>query len=139
MGPVGKGPAGRVPAPTDRQQIGRAGEDAVARWYEAHGYRIVARNWRAPAGERTRGDGTAGEIDLIAANAKAVVFCEVKTRTSDRFGSPADAVTRLKQMGIRRLAARWLGLSSGELRSRVVRFDVASVVGADVDVIEAAF
>jgi len=69
------------------------------------------------------------------------VFCEVKTRTSDRFGLPAEAVTAAKQRRLRTLAARFLaehplgvGAAAGS-----IRFDVVAVTGSAVDVIEAAF
>ncbi|MDZ7733790.1 MAG: YraN family protein [Acidimicrobiia bacterium] len=68
---------------------------------------------------------------------RLVVFCEVKTRSSLAFGSPAEAVTDAKQRRIRGLAASWLRESG--VRPRQLRFDVASVVGRDLDVIEAAF
>ena len=75
-----------------------------------------------------------------------MVICEVKTRTSDRFGSPIEAVTPAKVRRLRRLAAEWLAQdrSTGEgRRSLDVRFDVASVTFSRgqllVDVVEGAF
>lgn len=100
----------------------------MAGWYAARGYEIVDRNWRA---------GRIGEIDLVAARADSIVFCEVKTRTSSRFGSPAEAVTPDKQRRIRRLAALWLAQGRG--RGCTIRFDVATVIGESIEVIENAF
>jgi putative endonuclease len=102
----------------------------AAAWYVDHGYRVVARNWRSRQ----------GEIDLIVARDGVLVFCEVKTRSGSRFGQPFEAVTRTKQLRLRRLAAEYL-----RTRPRTagppaeVRFDVASVGGGRVDVIEGAF
>ena len=107
--------------------LGRSGEERVADWYLGHGYEVVARNWRCPG----------GELDIVVARGRMVVFCEVKTRTSDRFGTPLESVTRAKQARIRRLAARWLAQAS--LPRRTVRFDVASVMGGAIEVIEGAF
>ncbi len=115
-----------------RRATGIAGEDAVAKWYEAHGYSILARNWRVRE----------GEIDVIARDARTIVFCEVKTRRGDAFGIPFEAVTARKQQRLRQLARRWL--SDSDVRAPVLRFDVASVMpggtGAwEVDVLEGAF
>ena len=67
------------------------------------------------------------------------MFWEVKTRRSDVFGAPVEAVTRDKQMRIRRLAARWLE-DGAPGRAKDIRFDVASVRGPrDVEVVEGAF
>jgi putative endonuclease len=110
-----------------RRALGAHGEDLAARWYDEHGYVVVARNWRCRD----------GELDLIAAKGSTLVFCEVKTRSSSAYGSPAAAVTPDKQARIRRLAMRWLADSG--VRSRSLRFDVACVIGRDVTVIEAAF
>jgi putative endonuclease len=114
-----------------RRIVGDAGEDAVAAWYEAAGYSIVARNWRVRE----------GEIDVIARLGGVLVFCEAKTRRGERFGTPAEAVTARKQARIRELAAQWL--AAHHVRADVLRFDVASVRpdgrGWIVDVIEAAF
>lgn len=99
----------------------------MAAWYERNGYRVVDRNWRCRD----------GELDLVARLGALVVFCEVKTRTSDAFGLPAEAVTRAKQRRIRALAARWLQDSPSPAAE--IRFDVASVMGEEVEVIQAAF
>jgi len=115
-----------------RRALGAAGEEAVAQWYVAAGYSVLARNWRVRA----------GEIDLVARLGPTIVFCEVKTRRGDGFGSPAEAVTFRKQARLRKLAVQWL--ADQHERADVLRFDVASVVpGArgtwTVDVFEAAF
>ena len=102
----------------------------MAAWYEAQGYEVVARNWRSRQ----------GEIDLIARRSGVLVICEVKTRTSRAFGEPFEAVTRTKQLRLRRLAAEYLRQRSGSPgRPAEVRFDVASVSGGKIDVIEGAF
>jgi putative endonuclease len=110
-----------------RRELGRTGENAVAAWYEANGYVIVERNWRRRE----------GELDLIVRKGRSYVFCEVKTRTSDAFGAPQEAVGRLKQTRIRHLAAQWL--SEATVRAVAIRFDVASVLGGTVEVLEGAF
>jgi len=111
--------------------LGSAGERAVADWYQQRGYEVLDQNWRRRS----------GELDLVLRHTHTIVFCEVKTRRSDAFGTPAEAVTRDKQRRIRALATQWLEehpSTRGELR-----FDVAAVmVGANsptIDVIEAAF
>jgi putative endonuclease len=111
-----------------RQDLGKSGEDAVAAWYEGQGYQVVVRNWRCRE----------GELDLVVRRGRVYVFCEVKTRTSDAFGAPQEAVTRAKQTRIRHLAARWL--NEGAPVSAVgIRFDVASVLAGRVEVLEGAF
>ena len=113
------------------QSFGAWGEDLVAEWYVKRGYDIVARNWRCRQ----------GEIDIIAIRDLVLVICEVKTRATADFGSPALAVDANKQQRLRRLAAHWL---SENPTTRVsVRFDVAAVVGpkedVSLEVIESAF
>ena len=112
-----------------RQAHGAFGEAQAARWYEARGYRVLDRNWRA---------GRTGEIDLVLGADGIVVFCEVKARSSSAFGEPFEAVTPAKRARIRRVAAAWLGAHPAGA-GRDVRFDVASVRAGKVDVIEAAF
>ena len=66
-----------------------------------------------------------------------LVVCEVKTRSSVAFGHPAEAVDWRKQARLRRLAAAFL--AQNEVRPAEVRFDVASVIAGEVEIIEAAF
>ena len=110
-----------------RRALGARGEELAARWYAERGYEVVARNWRCRH----------GEIDIVAARGPVLVVCEVKTRSSDAFGTPAAAVTPAKQRRLRRLALTWLEVHS--VRGRQLRFDVAAVVGETVTVIEGAF
>jgi putative endonuclease len=110
-----------------RQELAVYGEETVAEWYRSAGFEVVARNWRCPQ----------GELDLVVRSGDLVVICEVKTRSSTVFGAPVEAVTRAKQARVRRAAARWL--EAGSHNAGVVRFDVASVLGDVVEVVEGAF
>ena len=98
-----------------RARLGRAVEWAVADLYRDDGF-TTELNFRAGR----------IEIDVVARRPGLVVFVEVKARTSDRFGSPAEAVNGMKQMRIRRAAAAWLA----ERRPGPVdvRFDVVSAI-----------
>ena len=69
---------------------------------------------------------------------RVYVFCEVKARTTDAFGAPVEAITRAKQTKVRRLAARWIE-EAAPLRPREIRFDVVSVLGGDIEILEGAF
>jgi putative endonuclease len=110
-----------------RQTLGRAGEDRAAAWYVSRGYEVVARNWRSRL----------GEIDLICARDNLLVFCEVKARSTDSHGVPAEAVTRTKQVRLRRLAAEFLHHRTCGCHD--VRFDVVAILGSALNVIEGAF
>jgi putative endonuclease len=125
---VTDGPA-RGPGP--QRALGRAGEDIATGWYEDHGYEVLERNWRRRE----------GEVDLIVRKGRTVAFCEVKTRTSDAFGTGAESVLPAKQRRIRRLASRWLAeLTPATGRALVdLRFDVVCITAGEVDVIEDAF
>lgn len=97
---------------------------------------MLARNWRCAH----------GEIDLVLGRPGLVVFCEVKARATSWFGGGVAAVDGRKQRRLRRLAAAWLADARGDagegrpgLPPVEVRFDVAEVVGARLQVIEAAF
>ena len=111
----------------DPKKLGADGEAAVARWYIERGFTVLERNWRC----------SSGELDLILCKGHDVVICEVKTRSSDRYGSPFDAVGPAKQRKLRQLAAQWLR-DAAPFRPTGLRFDVAGVVSRRITVIESA-
>jgi putative endonuclease len=105
---------------------GQFGEDLTARHYVAAGFELLARNWRCPL----------GELDLVVGRGPLTVFCEVKTRRSDAYGPPAAAITPAKQRRICLLAFEWLRVHD---RHGPIRFDVAAIIGSQLDLIEHAF
>jgi putative endonuclease len=128
-------PPARGPSePPDRRRIelGAAGEDLAVAWYEAHGYEVLARNWRTRS----------GELDLVLSHGRSVVFSEVKTRRGDGFGAPVEAVSATKRRRLRVLAALWIEERATPWAE--IRFDVVSVLWPhggvpEIDVIEDAF
>ena len=116
---------------------GKWAEDLVSRWYEQHGYVIVARNWRCKR----------GELDVVAHRDGVLVVCEVKARASNAFGTPAEAVTPAKQLKVRRATADFrasMRVSSDPFAPlvntvRSVRFDVACVLGTQLEMLEDIF
>jgi putative endonuclease len=99
-----------------RPGLGRRGEDLAVSVFQRLGFEIVQRNYRCKH----------GEIDLISRRGRVLVFCEVKTRRTDVWGLPAEAVDRRKQSRLRLLAALWLAERAvGRVE---VRFDVVSVI-----------
>ncbi|MDI1459465.1 YraN family protein [Catellatospora sp. KI3] len=98
-----------------RQALGAWGERLAAAHLVAAGMVVLDRNWR----------GAGGEIDIIARDGNALVFCEVKTRRGTVYGTPAEAVGWAKVRKLRHLATQWLAVSG--IRPSEVRFDVVSV------------
>ena len=125
---------GLRPVPTSRA-VGQRGEHLAAAWYEASGYTVLATNWSCRE----------GEVDIVARLGRSTVFCEVKSRSSLAYGAPAEAVGFAKQARLRRLAARWFEQEAttfaqhGRWAGGPVRFDVACVLGDDIEVLEGAF
>jgi putative endonuclease len=99
-----------------RQDLAREGEAAAREYLERRGVRILVRNFACAA----------GEIDLIGRHGDALVFIEVKTRTSNAFGPPHLAVHRRKQRQIAR-AAQWF-LAQQRMPEVLCRFDVLAVL-----------
>lgn len=97
------------------KNVGNAGEEFAARILEDSGYTIVEKNYRTKV----------GEIDIIAIRDGILHFIEVKTRTEDDFGCPADAVDENKQSTIRRSAQIYLSRRRAMWRS--VSMDVIEV------------
>jgi putative endonuclease len=106
---------------------GRWGEDRAATHYRRLGYEVLARNWRC----------THGEMDLILKDGDLIVFCEVKTRRTDAYGSGFWAVDHRKQARLRRIATAWL--SANGQRGASIRFDVVAITGVQIEVRAGAF
>ena len=100
-----------------RAELGALGEQLAADYLRERGLVVLERNWRCRF----------GELDVVAADisSRTVVFVEVKTRTSERFGGLAQAVTAEKVRRLRRLAGLWLARQDD--RWAAIRIDVISV------------
>ncbi len=96
--------------------LGREGEQAAVEYLKGCGFRILDRNWRCAE----------GEIDIVAVDRRTFVVCEVKTRAGTRFGTPLDAVGRVKQRRLRRLAVQWLNAHG--IRFDQIRIDVLGLL-----------
>lgn len=100
---------------TDKQELGKDGEDVSCIYLEQIGYRIIERNFTCRQ----------GEIDIIAKDKDEYVFIEVKTRSSLNFGRPKDAVNEPKQKHIYQSTKFYLYLHN--LNNAFIRFDVIEV------------
>jgi putative endonuclease len=105
----------------------RWGEDRAASWYSHNGYTVIARNWTM------RG----GELDVVARRGHLIVVCEVKTRANNNYGSPLEAMTPTKQARVQRAGFAFVRALNEKGLS--VRFDVAAIVGTQLEIIENAF
>lgn len=97
------------------RRLGQAGEEAARGFLTQAGLTVIASGFRSRF----------GEIDLIARDGPAFVFIEVKTRTEDRFGRPAEAVTWAKRARLVRTASIFLARSGAT--DEPCRFDVVEV------------
>lgn len=101
---------------TARLALGRYGEDLAARHLTEAGLVLLDRNWRCDL----------GEIDLVLRDGRVLVICEVKTRSSNAYGSPLEAVTAVKLQRLRRLGACWM--RERRVRAEDVRIDMVGVL-----------
>ncbi len=98
--------------------LGRRGEDMAHRLLQAEGCFVVARNYRTPS--------STGEIDIIAVDGAALVFVEVKTRSTEEYGSPDSAVDTEKRRKLLRASEHYLRRREGS--AVPVRCDFVNVV-----------
>lgn len=105
--------------------LGDYGEALAARYLTDAGFVVLDRNWRCQR----------GEIDIVAIEGVHLVVCEVKTRSSESFGMPFEAVGRHKALRLRVLAGLWVEHRSGQVpwpgaRRGVgaLRLDVVSIL-----------
>ena len=106
------------------RELGRLGEEYASLWLQNQGWRIVTRNWHCRY----------GELDIIALDPSPnLVFIEVKTRRSTRYGPPCEAVGPAKQQRCRRAAVQWLIEHDRDplIRHQGTRFDVVTLTIGD--------
>ena len=113
-----------APGTDPRRALSERGERLAAAHLQRAGYEVLARNWRCRY----------GELDIVAADRRALVFCEVKTRVAGGRSGPAtalDAIGTRKRRRLRMLAREWLAGGAGSRPGRdELRFDA---IGVTVD------
>lgn len=102
------------------KMTGACGEDVACSFLKKKKYKIIERNFRCPF----------GEIDIIAKDGIDMVFVEVKTRASEKYGTPAQAVTYYKKQNIVKTAQFYLMKNPTEMN---IRFDIIEVYGKFAD------
>lgn len=98
------------------QTLGILGEELAFHYLRRRGYKVLLRNYESPL----------GEIDLIAKEKGALVFVEVKTRSSDAMGAPSESVTAFKRHQIVKTAQYYMKRYG--IHEVPCRFDVVSVM-----------
>jgi putative endonuclease len=115
----------------NRADLGRAGEKAAADLLRKRGYEIIGAGFLARR----------GEIDLVCRRGNVLVVVEVKTRTSDAFGTPLEAVGSRKRRAIMSAAAEYRALSEwrGPIRYALVGLTVRPDGGFNAELVEDPF
>jgi len=115
----------------NRAELGRAGEKAAADLLRKRGYESVGAGFLARR----------GEIDLVCRRGNVLVVVEVKTRTSDAFGTPLEAVGSRKRRALMSSAAEYRALSEwrGPIRYALIGLTVRSDGGFDAELVEDPF
>jgi putative endonuclease len=106
---------------TERRRYGNEAEETAVRYLEGQGYRVLARNYTCRW----------GELDIVAERGEVVAFVEVRMRSTAVWGDPSLTVSRAKQRRVVKTALYFL--MAYNIRERMVRFDVVSVVGRGPD------
>jgi len=104
----------------DPATLGRDAETRACSFLQAHGLRLLQRNYRSRR----------GEIDLVLQDSNSLVFVEVRYRRQAHFGTAAESIDRRKQSRLLACAEHYLQ-SYPENAHRPCRFDVVSLDGAD--------
>ena len=111
----------------NRRETGSLSERAAGQFLQQKGYRIIQYNYRCRV----------GEIDIIAEDGDTLVFCEVKYRRTEKYGTPLEAVGYVKQRTIARCAQYFL--LEHHVTERKCRFDVVGISPEKITHIENAF
>jgi putative endonuclease len=107
--------SGNIIMTNTKIELGAIGEALAVKHLKRMGYKIVEQNFRV----RT------GEIDIIAVQDSVLVFVEVKTRMSTRFGPPFESITAGKKIHLSKVALEYM--SRHDCHDRPARFDVVGV------------
>jgi putative endonuclease len=99
-----------------KRELGIKGENAAVGYLTGKGYKVITRNYYTRY----------GELDIICEQDNIIVFVEVKTRTSIRYGLPQEAVTGTKIEHIKKAALIYL--DSSKKRYKEIRFDVIAIL-----------
>ena len=99
---------------TNNKRIGDLGEQLAADFLIKKGYTVLERNFQTPC----------GELDIIAKENDTVVFVEVKTRSSSRFGTGFEAITPKKQATLLKCAAHYADLHGLECSLRIDAIEI---------------
>jgi putative endonuclease len=112
-------------------ELGKAGERAAADLLRSNGYEVVGAGFLARR----------GELDLVCRRGKELVVVEVKTRTSDAFGTPLEAVGSRKRRAMMAAAAEYRALAEwrGPIRYAVVGVMVKPDGRLEAELIEDPF
>ncbi|MFZ5352584.1 MAG: YraN family protein [Bacillota bacterium] len=103
----------------NNKQLGSDGEDIACKYLFSKGYRVLQRNFTCKI----------GEIDIVAAERDTLVFIEVKTRTSEKYGKPCEAVSASKQKKIVKTALWYM--TQFKMFDYMSRFDVIELLMDD--------
>lgn len=112
----------------NKAEVGQSGEKLIVKYLKKNKYKILETNYRTAF----------GEADIIAQKDKYLVFVEVKTRSSELYGSPCEAVGAKKQQRYIKIAEYYLSCHE-KFADFYVRFDVAEVLSGEVNYLENAF
>lgn len=99
----------------EHNEFGKKGEEMAQKHLRAKGYKIIATNWRFGK----------DEIDIVARFDSFIVIIEVKTRSTNVFGEPEEAVSKKKQKFLIRAADAYIAQNNVDVE---VRFDIISIV-----------
>ncbi len=100
-----------------KQIIGKEGEEKASKYLKRKGYKIIEENFKCRE----------GEVDIIAKDKNTdLVFVEVKTRTTSKYGTPAEAVNQIKKEHIQKVARYYI--LKNKLINKAIRFDVIEIL-----------
>lgn len=101
---------------SDNKVLGVLGENIAWEYLSGLGYKVLERNFRCRM----------GEIDIIAVHGDAIAFVEVKTRSSEDYGFPSEAVSKGKQRRIIKTALYYM--QKNNFFDYMCRFDILEII-----------